>query len=661
VVDLTSGRQTVKNLSNLSSWSLFLVLLMNVVSCHAVVPVSLESMSRSGNGQSVQRASGSLTIRVTLPRQAQALTSNTQSLRILLRNTSLLGADIIQTANGSGAQTLVVSALPPGSGYTLYAGAYSGLNATGTLMSWGQLPLTIVSGTNNVSLGLSVRVASGSGADDLVNGPAGSSTLVASTQWVQTTIADFTPGSANNVELFVPGMYNYLGALGGTPGATGSANGQFNQVDEVAFDRTGNMYVCDRNNQRIQVFDTNFNFLRAWGNGQIWTSGPAPTPVASNGNGYFNNPTGLTLDAQSNAYVTDQSNQRVQKFDSNGNFLMGWGSGTTWTTGQTPPAVSSGSTSADAFYNPHKPLVDRDNNVWISDLLNNRLVKYSPNGAFLLGIGQGTTWTSAAAAPSPAASGSAISWFFSPWGTSFDAQGNLYVSDLFNSRLQEFTPTGGFVAQWGAVGSSDGQFPVSSGVMKLDPLGRVWVANFNTSGTLNYLQIFTTSGQYLARLTGPSATQLWQGRTIAFDSAGNAYAGDVNSGVISKFQGASPTDANGGVRLAGYRSPGPSNFVASGTYVSPVLDAQSTVNWGSIYWVVSNLPTNTGLAVGVATSSDAITWGATQSVAATSVAGNNVASLSATSFNSRFLKYQLTLTSINAATTSEVQEVGVIY
>jgi len=517
-------------------------------------------------------------------------------------------------------------------------------------MSWGQLPLTITSGTNNVSLGLSVRVASGSGPDSLTGGPAGSGTQVGSTQWVQTTIADFTPGTTTNTELFVPGMSNYLGSIG----STGTGNGQFgSEIIQMAFGQNGKVYVADRTNNRVQVFDSSFNFLQGWGNGTTWT-GAAPAPAAGTANGYFSQSGGLAIDAQGNVYVSDISNQRVQKFDSNGNFQMGWGNGTTWT--GAAPAPSSG--GSNGYFNaPTFVQVDPDNNVWVMEWANHRIQKFSPNGVFLMGIGSGTSWTAGTSAPA-VASGSTPLAFWNPGNFVFDRQGNLYVADQHNSRIQKISPTGTFLSQWGSVGSADGQFPSEVFGLGMDPFGRLWAS----SGTSNnWVQIFTQGGQYVARVTGPTASQLKSMDAVAVDGSGNLYVTDANSNMISKFQGASPTDANGGVRLAGYRSPGPCNFVTSGTYVSSVLDAQSTVAWGSIYWAVSNLPTGTGVAVGVATSSDAVNWGATQSVAASSVAGNNVASLSATSFNSRFLRYQLTLTSINAATTSEVQEVGVIY
>jgi len=594
---------------------------------------------------------GTLTIQVSLPRQVQALVSNTQSLRVLLRNPGLIGPDKSQTVNGSGSQTITFSALPPGSGYTLYAGGYSGLNGTGTLMSWGSLPMVLQSGLNNASLGLAVRVGAGSAADDLITGPAGNQARLGLTQWSQSAIADFMPGSASGTELFAPGLDDYMTSYGGS----GTANGQFSTIEQMAFDRYGNLYVADRLNHRVQKFDRTMAFSRAWGNGTIWTSGtPAPAPLTGTANGYFDNPTGIAVDAQGNVYVADTYNARIQKFDSNGTFLMGWGNGTRWEGATAAPAPAAGSANG-AFSSPGKIALDRDQNLYVADLDNYRVQKFSTRGIFLLGIGNGTTWTGAAPAP---ASGSAAGFFARPVADALDSQGNLYVTDLGNSRVQRFTPDGAFLSQWGTVGSADGQFPNDVHGLGIDLFGRIWVANRYTT---NYLQIFSPSGQFVARITGQTANQLLDTRAITLDASGDVYIGDELSGVISKYRSARPDDPNGGIRLAGYRSPGPSNFVANGTYASPVLDAQSVVTWGSLYWNVSSLPALTGVSAAVATSSDALNWGTWQTVAATSVQGNNTASLAGASYNSRFLKYRLTLTTTNSATSSVVQEAGVLY
>ncbi|MCG8620899.1 MAG: NHL repeat-containing protein, partial [Proteobacteria bacterium] len=47
-------------------------------------------------------------------------------------------------------------------------------------------------------------------------------------------------------------------------GSEGSGNGQFKGPHDIAFDSAGNMYVTDANNHRIQVFNSEGQFLRVW-------------------------------------------------------------------------------------------------------------------------------------------------------------------------------------------------------------------------------------------------------------------------------------------------------------------------------------------------------------------------------------------------------------
>ncbi len=98
-----------------------------------------------------------------------------------------------------------------------------------------------------------------------------------------------------------------------TLGDAGSDEGEMNMPIAVAVDRNGNVYLSDWGNSRIQKFDSNGQFLLAWG-----TPGSAP--------GQFNTPQQLAIDSQDRLYVVEAGNNRVQRFDLNGNFLGGWGS-----------------------------------------------------------------------------------------------------------------------------------------------------------------------------------------------------------------------------------------------------------------------------------------------------------------------------------------------
>lgn len=84
-------------------------------------------------------------------------------------------------------------------------------------------------------------------------------------------------------------------------GSSGSGEGQFDSPFGVAVDGSGNVYVVDTYNHRIQKFDTYGAFLAKWGS-------------QGSGDGQFDGPVGVAVDSSGNVYVTDTGNSRIQKF-----------------------------------------------------------------------------------------------------------------------------------------------------------------------------------------------------------------------------------------------------------------------------------------------------------------------------------------------------------
>src|SRR5687767_12362485 len=75
-------------------------------------------------------------------------------------------------------------------------------------------------------------------------------------------------------------------------GSNGSGDGEFNIPHTIAFDSSGNMYVTDTKNSRVQKFDSDGMFLLKWGS-------------KGAGNGRFQGPEGIDIDSKSNVYVAD--------------------------------------------------------------------------------------------------------------------------------------------------------------------------------------------------------------------------------------------------------------------------------------------------------------------------------------------------------------------
>ena len=86
-------------------------------------------------------------------------------------------------------------------------------------------------------------------------------------------------------------------------------DGRFRQVTDVTWDPAGNIYISDGYiNSRVAKADRDGNWLKSWG-----TPGNQP--------GQFNTPHSIAADAKGNIYVADRGNRRIQVFDTDGNFL----------------------------------------------------------------------------------------------------------------------------------------------------------------------------------------------------------------------------------------------------------------------------------------------------------------------------------------------------
>jgi DNA-binding beta-propeller fold protein YncE len=112
--------------------------------------------------------------------------------------------------------------------------------------------------------------------------------------------------------------------------------------------------------------------------------------------------------------------------------------------------------------------VDAGGNVYVADTWNHRIQKFDAEGNFLLQWG-GYRATGGAAEGEEG-------FFWGPRDVAIDAEGNIYVSDTGNKRVQVFSPDGQFLGQWGGFGVEDGQMDEPVGVVT-DEEGNIYVAD----------------------------------------------------------------------------------------------------------------------------------------------------------------------------------------
>lgn len=244
----------------------------------------------------------------------------------------------------------------------------------------------------------------------------------------------------------------------------------------------------------------------------------------------------VATDSKDNVYLLNRIKPYVIVFDASGKYLRSW--------------------DGD-FKTPHGLRIDAGDNLWIADMANHLVQKFTPDGKLLLKLGEKDQ------------AGLAEDRFNKPADVAVGPDGELYVADGYgNSRIAKFTKLGKFIKDWGKKGKGESEFNIPHVVM-LDGDKRVVVGDrenlrvqlfdqagkfleqwkdtgapyglyiykdrvYLADGRKGTIRVLDTKGKLLARWepgAGKGETPHW----ISVDSKGAVYVGWVSGKKVQKW------------------------------------------------------------------------------------------------------------------------------
>ena len=187
------------------------------------------------------------------------------------------------------------------------------------------------------------------------------------------------------------------------------------------------------------------------------------------GDGNFQWPTKLLVDRDQNLIISDEGLNRITVMNRDGSFISKWGE-----YGCEPGQLNR----------PSGMAFDKDENIYVVDSFNQRIQKFTKDGDLIFSFGE---------------YGNDEGQFNHPWAIAVREDGDLFISDWGNNRIQHFTADGDFIKQFGNTNDNESLLNRPAGIA-VDHDGDVYVADRKN----NRVVIFDAHGRYVQKLLGDS-------------------------------------------------------------------------------------------------------------------------------------------------------------
>ena len=265
-------------------------------------------------------------------------------------------------------------------------------------------------------------------------------------------------------------------------------NGEpFGLVSRVAADDQDRIYVFQRKDPPVVVFDRDGKYLGAWGSGEV------------------TDPHGLKI-VGNTVYTTDRIDSVAKSFTLDGKVKLALGTaGQHSDTGEVKNWLVE--RAAGPFNHPTEMLPHPNGDIYVTDGYRNaRVHRFTVDGKLV------TSWGTPGSGPGQ---------FHLPHSIAVNDAGNLLVADRSNKRIQIFTPEGQFLGQWTGMG---GPNDISRGKD-----GNFYIAEQEDGGNPAYCTVRDPQGKVLAKMESRHV------HGIGVDSQGSIYAGLTQDRGVDKF------------------------------------------------------------------------------------------------------------------------------
>ena len=261
----------------------------------------------------------------------------------------------------------------------------------------------------------------------------------------------------------------------------------FGLVSRVAADAQDRIYVFQRKDPPVVVFDREGKHLGAWGSGQV------------------TDPHGLKIVGDT-VYTTDRSDSVAKSFTLDGKALLELGTrGQHSDTGNVTDWLAE--RAAGPFNHPTEMIAHPNGDVYVTDGYRNaRVHRFSRDDTLI------TSW---------GAPGKGQGEFHLPHSIATDPDGKLYVADRANKRIQMFSPDGDFLGQWTGMGGPNDITRAKDGTFV--------IAEQEDGDNPAYVCVRDANGNVLARMESRHV------HGAGVDSRGDIYAGLTVDRSVDKF------------------------------------------------------------------------------------------------------------------------------